>query len=51
MTVAVSVFYIRACNATWSLRGEPSSGHALPTAAVHVVREIIREVIRSLKYL
>jgi hypothetical protein len=38
MTVAVIVFDIRACNATWSLGGEPSSGHALPAAAVHVVR-------------
>jgi len=44
-------FDIRTCNATWSLGGEPSSGHALPTAAVHIVRQIINEVIRSLKYL
>ena len=28
----------RTCNATWSLGGELSSGHALPTAAVHIVR-------------
>ena len=42
---------IRMCNATWSLGGEPSSGHALPTETVHVVRQIIHEVIRSLKYL
>jgi hypothetical protein len=39
MTVAVNVFDIRTCNATWLLGGEASSGHALPTAAVHVVRD------------
>ena len=50
ITVAVRVFDIRKYNVTWSLRSDTSCGHALPTAAVYVVREISNEVIRSLEY-
>jgi hypothetical protein len=38
------------CSAAWPFRAEPSSDHAVPTAAVCSVRELCWQVSRSLRY-
>jgi hypothetical protein len=43
--------FLKRCNTAWLLCGQPSSYHAMPTAAIHSLRELRQHVIWPLLYL